>query len=152
MAVARFVERFGLLLTEAGWPRTPARLFACMLADDDGRLTAHDLATRLMLSPAAVSGGVRYLVQLGLIRREREPGARRDHYRVADDVWTDTFLQRIDQLRRWEEGLAEGVAVVGPDSPAGRRLEESRSFFRFMQDELPAMIERWRRQRAGQAS
>ncbi|MBN2623503.1 MAG: MarR family transcriptional regulator [Acidimicrobiales bacterium] len=145
-AVARFVERFALLLTEAGWPRTPARVFACLLADDGGRLTARELSTRLQISPAAVSGGVRYLAQVHLVVRERDPGARRDHYRCADDVWTRSFQQQTAQLKRWEEGLAEGVALVGPDTPAGRRLDDSRALFRFMQDELPAMLQRWQEQ------
>lgn len=142
-AVARFVERFALLLTEAGWPRTPARVFACLLADDDGRLTARELATRLQISPAAVSGGVRYLAQVHLVVRERDPGARRDHYRCADDVWARSFQQQTAQLKRWEEGLAEGVALIGADTPAGRRLDDSRALFRLMQDELPAMLQRW---------
>ena len=33
---AEFVERFALLLDEAGMPRMPARVFAAILADDAG--------------------------------------------------------------------------------------------------------------------
>jgi DNA-binding transcriptional regulator GbsR (MarR family) len=142
--VARFVEQFALLLTDAGWPRTPARLFACLLADDRGRLTAREMASRLHISPAAVSGGVRFLIQIGLVARAREPGDRRDHYRLAGDPWHQSFVQQTAQLHRWEEGLAEGIDLVGADSPAGRRLAESRDFFRFLQDELPMMLQRWR--------
>lgn len=142
--VARFVEHFALLLTDAGWPRTPARLFACLLADDGGRLTAREMASRLRISPAAVSGGVRFLIQIGLVARGREPGDRRDHYRLAGDPWHQSFVQQTAQLHRWEEGLDEGIGLVGPDSPAGRRLAESRDFFRFLQDELPRMLQRWR--------
>jgi hypothetical protein len=50
-------------------------------------------------------------------------------------------------LRRWEEGLIEGIELFGPDSPAGRRLEETRAFFAFIRTELPRMLERWREQR-----
>jgi DNA-binding transcriptional regulator GbsR (MarR family) len=150
-ALRRFVERFALLLTEAGWPRMPARVFACLLADQRGRLTAGELADRLRVSPGAISGAVRYLMQVGLLRREREPGARSDHYLVGDDVWYESFVQRANTLHRWRDGLAEGVDVVGLDSPAGRRLDESRAFFAFLQDELAGVMTRWRereRQRA----
>ena len=61
----RFVEHFALLLDEAGVPRMPARVFAAILADDAGRLTAGELAERLQVSPAAISGAVRYLTQAG---------------------------------------------------------------------------------------
>jgi DNA-binding transcriptional regulator GbsR (MarR family) len=143
-AVARFVERFGLLLTDAGWPRMPARVFACLLSDEGGRLTARELATRLQVSPAAISGAVRYLAQVGLVARARVPGARLDHYQLADDVWYESFVHRMAQLRRWEQGIAEGVDLVGSDTAAGRRLDESREFFAFLRAEMPLMLERWR--------
>jgi DNA-binding transcriptional ArsR family regulator len=147
-AIRRFVERFALLLTEAGTARTPARVFACVLVEDSGRLTAAELAERLQVSPAAISGAVRYLSQAGLLVRGREPGSRRDHYAVHDDVWTDMYTTRMGLLRRWEEAIADGVAVLGTDRPAGRRLAETREFFAFLQSEVPGMIERWQAYKA----
>jgi predicted transcriptional regulator len=140
---ARFVERFALLLTEAGMPRMPARVFAAILADDDGRLTAAEIGERLGVSAAAVSGAVRYLVQVGMVVRGREPGARRDDYRLHDQLWYEVYAYRGEMLRRWEQAMAEGAALLG-SSPAGRRIEETREFFAFLREELPAMMERWR--------
>lgn len=147
--VRRFVERFALLLADAGWPRMPARVFACLLADEEGRLTARELSERLGASPAAISGAVRYLVQLGLVSRGREPGARVDHYLVDDDVWYESFVQRSNTLRRWQDGLAEGVELLGRGSAAGRRLAESQAFFAFLDDELDGIMARWRARQSG---
>ena len=143
-AVLRFVERFALELTESGWPRMPARVFACLLAAGERGLAARELASRLRVSPAAISGGVRYLTQIGIVRREREPGARVDRYRIDDDTWYDAFARQNERLLRWGEVLDDGVAALGPDAPAGRRLQETREFFVFLHDELVAMLERWR--------
>ncbi|HEY6698368.1 MAG TPA: MarR family transcriptional regulator [Acidimicrobiales bacterium] len=149
-ALLRFIERFALMLTEAGWPRMPARVFACLLCEDSGWLTAGGLASRLRVSPAAISGAVRYLIQIGLVSREREPGARTDHYRIDDDAWYEAIMRRNDALVRWDEALADGVKVLGAGAAAGRRLEESREFFAFLPDEMAQVMERWRRrQRAG---
>jgi DNA-binding transcriptional regulator GbsR (MarR family) len=145
--IRRFVERFALLLTEAGTARTPARVFACVLVSDSGRLTARELAERLHISPAAVSGAVRYLGQAGLLVRGREPGERRDHYAVHDDVWTDVYTSRMALLRRWETVAAEGVELLG-DGPAGRRLAETRDFFAFIQSEIPHFVRRWEEYKA----
>jgi DNA-binding transcriptional regulator GbsR (MarR family) len=147
-ALARFVERFAVVLTEAGWPRMPARVFACLLADERGELTARQLAARLRVSPAAISGAVRYLQQISLVTRAREPGARTDHYRLEDNVWYESIVHRTAELRRWEDGLAAGVEVVGASTAAGHRLEESRAFFAFLRGELPRLLERWRAQQA----
>jgi len=145
----RFVEDFALLLVDAGVPRMPARVFACVLADDAGALTAGDLAERLHVSPAAISGAVRWLTQMHLLTRAREPGARRDHYRMRDDQWYEATVFKTAALRRFEDVLVEGVALVGPDSPAGRRLEETQDFFAFFRAEMPALLERFRATREG---
>jgi len=144
---AHFVEHFALLLDEAGMPRMPARAFAAILAEDAGRLTARDLAQRLAVSPAAVSGAVRYLTQAGMVSRGREPGARRDDYRLHDDVWYELYAYRGEMLRRWEQAMDEGAEALGRDTPAGQRLEETREFFAFLREELPALMERWRARR-----
>ena len=146
-AALRFVEDFALLLVDAGVPRMPARVFACVLADDSAALTAGDLAERLQVSPAAISGAVRWLTQMHLLTRAREPGARRDHYRVRDDQWYEATVFKTAALLRFEDVLAEGVALVGADTPAGRRLRETQEFFAFFRAELPALLERFRASR-----
>jgi DNA-binding transcriptional regulator GbsR (MarR family) len=148
-AVRRFVEQFAVLLSDAGMARMPARVFSCILAEDAGQLTAAELAERLGVSPAAVSGAVRYLLNARMIVRTREPGGRRDHYRLYDDVWGEMFLQRSELLRRWEQAMDEAVALLGTERPAGRRLEETRDLFAFLREELPAVMQRWHDRKAG---
>lgn len=143
-AVRRFVERFALNLAEAGMPRMPARVFAAVLVAEDGRRTAAELADQLGVSPAAISGAVRYLVQLRLVSREREPGERVDHYRVSSDTWYEAIARRDEMVARWLQDLAEGVKAVGPDTAAGARLEETRAFFEYLLEEVPRLLERWR--------
>jgi DNA-binding transcriptional regulator GbsR (MarR family) len=151
-AVMRFVERFALTFSEAGVPRMPARVFSALLVSDDGRLTAAELAETLKVSPAAVSGAVRYLTQVGLVAREREPGARRDHYRVhGGDTWYEVTIRRDALLLRWQEDLREGIEALGADTPAGRRLEETRRFYQFAHEEIPMLLARWRKIRSESA-
>lgn len=145
----RFVEDFALLLTESGVPRMPARVFACVLADDSGGLTAGELAERLQVSPAAISGAVRWLMQMHLLTRAREPGARRDHYRIRDDQWYEATVFKTEALRRFEDVLAGGVELLGAEGPAARRLRDTQEFFAFFRAELPVLLERWRATRAG---
>ena len=143
-AVARFVERFALLLVESGLPRMPSRVFGSLLVAEEGRRTAAELAEQLQVSPAAVSGAVRYLMQVGLIVRARHPGERRDHYAVTDDVWYEAYANRDKQFAQWATLMADGAAVVGAETKAGLRLERSRMFFEFLRKELPEVMRRWR--------
>jgi DNA-binding transcriptional regulator GbsR (MarR family) len=148
--VSRFIERFAQTLVESGMPRIASRIFVALVATDAGRLTAAELAEQLQASAGAISGGVRYLSQLDLVSREREPGSRRDHYRVDDDVWFQTITQRDQLLARWTASMREGVMVLGSDTPAGARMAETVEFFEFLQKELRLMTERWQAHRAQQ--
>jgi predicted transcriptional regulator len=139
-----FIERLASVLTESGFPRMPARVFASLLATDSGRLTAAELAGLLHVSAAAVSGAVSYLVQVNLASREAEPGSRREHYRVHSETWYEALARKDQVLDRCERSLREGIDVVGRDTAAGARIAETLAFFEFIQTELPAMLERWR--------
>jgi DNA-binding transcriptional regulator GbsR (MarR family) len=143
-AVLRFVEQFALVLVEAGIPRMPARVFAYVLAVDADRHTAAELAAGLRVSPAAISGAVRYLVQLGLLGKEREPGSRSDHYRVYDqDIWSTIMHQQDPVLKRTEDVLARGLELLDETRPGGRRVRETLEFYRFIRSDLKALLDRW---------
>jgi DNA-binding transcriptional regulator GbsR (MarR family) len=147
-AVSRFVERFASVLVEAGIPRMPARVFSALLAADSGRLTAAELSDQLQASAAAVSGGVRYLIGVGMVSREGEPGSRRHHYRVPDHVWDEVVSSRDRLMARWTTVLREGIALLGEDTPAGVRLADSVQYFEFVAAELPRVLARWREHKA----
>ena len=146
-AVHEFVERFAGALVDAGMPRMPALVFAALLAADDGRRTADELVDQLQISRAAVSGAVRYLGGLGIIRRERQPGSRREQYVFVDNSWYEMVARREQILVQWVEITRAGVQAVGRTSPAGTRLAESLAFFEFLQAEMPAMLARWQKLR-----
>src|SRR5690349_4941681 len=142
--VSRFVEHFAAQLVEAGLQRMPARVFAALLASDSGARTSAELSEQLQISPAAVSGAVRYLAQVHMLSREREPGSRRERYRVHSDQWYEALTNREAIIKRWEDALREGVTSLGADTPAGRRLAETLAFFEFIEKDVARMMERWR--------
>ncbi|MBT2416962.1 MarR family transcriptional regulator [Streptomyces sp. ISL-22] len=146
-AVSKFVESFAAQLVEAGMQRMAARVFAALLSSDKGVLTSAELSEQLQISPAAVSGAVRYLAQTHMVSREREPGSRRERYRVHGDQWYEALTNREAVIKRWEGALREGVNSLGPDTPAGRRMAETLAFFEFIEGEIAAMMERWRAHR-----
>ncbi|MEU1570173.1 MarR family transcriptional regulator [Streptomyces collinus] len=143
-AVSRFVESFAAQLVEAGMARMPARVFAALLSSDEGSMTSAELGEQLRISPAAVSGAVRYLAQTHMVSREREPGSRRERYRVHGNQWYEALTNRETVIKRWEGALREGVTSLGAGTPAGRRMAETLAFFEFIESEIVEMMERWR--------
>src|SRR6478752_1339191 len=149
---AAFVGRMADELTRAGVQRMASRVFAAVVSCDEGRMTAAELSSMLQASPAAISGAVRYLEQVDMIRRSRDPGSRRDHSALADDVWYEALAQRNAVLDAWQRTMADGAASNDPETPAGRRLDEMHDFFAFMSEEMPGLLERWRVHREARRS
>lgn len=141
--VRAFIERFTAHLAQAGFPRTPARIFVALLTADSSSLTAAELADLLQASPASVSGGVRYLIQIGIVTAAGEPGSRRQHYRMSADVWQDIVRLRYQQFGRWAAELRQGVDVLGASSPAGKRMAGTVRYFEFISEEMPGLLARW---------
>ncbi|MDN5790552.1 MAG: transcriptional regulator TrmB [Micrococcales bacterium] len=147
-AISAYVERLGGVLTEAGMPRLAARVFARLLAEEDGRMTASDLTEALEVSPAAISGAVRYLTRTLMVGKERERGSRRDVYVVEVDAWHAALLSRDRILARLEAGMRSGVAAVGGTSTvAGRRLQLSVEFLEVISAEMARMHDVWERRK-----
>jgi DNA-binding transcriptional regulator GbsR (MarR family) len=146
-AARRFVEDFALVFTNAGMQRMPARVFSAVLATEKGSLTATEIADALQVSPAAVSGAVRYLMHVGLLSKAREPGERVDHYLILDDAWYESVGRKDAIYQQLADSIERGIAAVGEDTTAGKRLTETREFFLFIAKELPILIGRWRHER-----
>ncbi|MFI6142270.1 GbsR/MarR family transcriptional regulator [Streptomyces griseus] len=146
--VSRFVERFAAQLVQAGMTRMPARVFAALLSSERGALSSAELSEQLKISPAAVSGAVRYLAQVNMVSREREPGSRRERYRVQGDQWYTALLERDTMMKNWQATMQEGVDRFGLDTPQGRRINDTLEFFRFLDEELGSLMRRWNAHRA----
>ena len=143
------VERLGSVLEDSGVPRMPARVFAYILAEDRPLYTAADLAAGLQVSPAAISGAVRYLTSTRLVVKERRPSGRGDLYRVVDgDVWGTIMTARLPLMDHYVASLEKAAAVLEPGSAGRARVEETRDYFAFARDGMADLAERWAARRA----
>lgn len=137
-----FVERFADVLTQSGWPRMSARIFATLMAAPSGECTAADLAATLEVGPSAISNGAKMLRSLGLVDVTRQSD-RQIVYEVRPDVWMEAVAHSEGSLRRLEGILTEGAEAAG-DPQARARLSETADFFAFLRAELPTLVQRWR--------
>ncbi len=143
-ALRDVIEQFGRILADWGLPRMSARVIFVLLAADEPSLTAGELADRLQVSPAAISGAVRYLTHIRIVARDPVAGSRRDRYRLVDDSWYEVTLEKMTLLTTMADLAREGVAAAGgPGTPAGARLANMRDFYDFVQQELPALLDKW---------
>ncbi|MFF1877924.1 GbsR/MarR family transcriptional regulator [Leifsonia sp. NPDC058230] len=142
-AQLEFVQRFASAMIQGGAPPMASRVMASLLASDSGVMSSAELSQSLQVSQSGISGAVRFLIQLGFVRRERLPGSRMDQFRIRENVWHTVLDQRNSSLDEWRTSAQHGVELFGADSSAGRRLSEAVEFFDFIQQDMRGILERW---------
>lgn len=148
-AAHAFIERVAMTFASFGFPRMAARVLMTLECAEEDGLTARDLAERLDASPAAISGAVRTLTNMGLIFRDPVRGSRRDVYRLPDDPWYEMAMAKGNIYKQFADLTMDGVdAVGGPTTNAGRRVGELHDFFLFIGVEIEDLFVRWREVRA----
>ena len=136
-----------------GIPRMPARVFAFILADDQSVYTAAELARGLDVSPAAISGAVRYLSDTHLVVRERNPVGRGDLFRVRDgDIWATIQAARLPALDLIIESMHDAVELLARGSAGRARVEETEDYFTFIREDARGLDQRWRAWRGSRNS
>lgn len=146
--VPQFVEDFALALSQLGFPRMPARVLSLAIASPEESLTAREIADRLGVSAAAVSGAVRYLGTLNLIRRTRTPGERVDRFGLGESVWEPVFAAEIAAYGPLSDMCARALEADQLTGLGRDRVAETRDFLRFMTVEMEELVRRWRAERA----
>ncbi|GAA4201800.1 MarR family transcriptional regulator [Actinocatenispora rupis] len=144
-AIAAFRERFAQIMVDSGMPRMAARVYAALMVTDSGQLSPAELSEWLGVGASAISGAVKYLTQVRLVERGREPGSRHDFLRIHEHTWSHLINQSDPVLVRIQAGAGEGATVLGLDSPAGQRLDETRRFFAFLREEIKEAMAKWHR-------
>ncbi|GAA3235795.1 GbsR/MarR family transcriptional regulator [Actinocorallia longicatena] len=141
--VRRLVEHMAMTWADLGFPKMPARVLMAMMTADSESLTAAELAERLEVSPAAISGAVRYLLQIGMLRRHPAPGSRQHAYALPEDAWYEASIMKGTAYRAIVKVTEEGMPALAPGTPSAERFAEMRDFFVFMQGEMTDLLERW---------
>lgn len=144
-AMRQYIEHISRLLADWGFPRMAGRVLFVLMGAEERTLTAAELAQRLDVSPAAISGALKYLTHLNMVTREPVPGSRRDQYRLADDSWYEVTTTKMDFLKVLAVVSEQGVAAAGgPNTVAGARLANMRDFYLFVHENVPDILAKWK--------
>lgn len=143
-----FVEQVGIFFEEMGVPRMAGRIVGRLLIADPPEQSSAQLMRSLQASKGSISTMTRMLIQLGLVERVGMPGERIDHFRVRDEGWGQLTLGRALHTSRMRTLLEEALTLPSARRPAvRRRIEDVRDFYAFFEREMPALLERYERER-----
>lgn len=137
------MERSAAVLAGAGFPKMPARVLMALMAAPDGGLTAAELCEQLAISPAAVSGAVRYLQTVGIVHRIAQPSSRRDRYEVPSTNWYGLLAGKSPLYGILAELAEEAARAIADGSSAQERMADVARFYRFLETRLPEVMQEW---------
>jgi len=146
--VDAYVEEIGRYFEEAGWPRMAGRLVGALVIAEPREQTAAQLAEHLQASRGSISTMSRLLIAARLAERVTKKGDRRDRLRLRADAWTGVIDNRTRQIGELRALGERGLALFPGPGPQSESLEELVDLSSFMEREWPALVERWRRDRA----
>jgi len=136
-------ERAAATLVAAGMPRMPARVMMALVGSPDAGYSAAELGDRLGVSPAAVSGAVRYLETMRIVRRLTRPGERVARYDLMADGWHSMALANSPVYARLGDQL-DAIADENPDAPASvARARDMAGFLRYLSARMPELVAEW---------
>ncbi|WP_331729032.1 helix-turn-helix domain-containing protein (plasmid) [Streptomyces sp. NBC_00028] len=142
-AVAEYEETFTTVLMASGLPKMTARVLTCLFTTDAGSLSASQLAQRLQVSPASISKAITFLESQSLVRRERDE-RRRDRYIVDGELFYQATIASARANDQLVATARQGVAILGPDTPAANRLENVARFLDFISESIVRAAEQAR--------
>jgi hypothetical protein len=147
--VRQFVEDMGLLYEGEGLPPMAGRLVGWLLLCDPPHQTAGELAEVLGASSGSISTMTRLLVQFGIIERIAVPGLRSAAYRMLCHGGPEHLERILEKMIGRRELFERGLDLLADRPPPVReRLREQLEFARFIEREVPVLIERWKRERS----
>ncbi len=141
-----FAEEIGLVIEQIGLPRMAGRLLGWLLVSDTPYHTLDDLVEALQASKSSISTMARLLIQIGLLERVALPGHRANYVRIVHGHWMSLLEGKMRWITTFRQKLDRGLELVQDGDASTRRpLQELRDLYAFIEQEIPALYERWAR-------
>jgi len=145
-----FVEEVGIVFEQTGLPRMAGRIFGWLLISDPPYQSPAELSEVLMASKGSISTMIRLLIQIGLVERFIIPGVRHDYFRLRPDALQRTIRHGLeDEIKMFRQLAEHGLELMRSEASVRRQwLEEMRNRYVFLEQEFPALMERYEKQQA----
>lgn len=147
-----FADQLGFFFEATGHPRLAGRVLGWLLVCDPPHQSAQDLAAILGVSRSGISPITQALVRQGFIEPVRVPGVREVHFRVAEEGWVRMQRESFTHLvavRKMAERTLDQLSERSPST--NLRLRTLVDFHRFLEREVPALLDRWEQESAKNA-
>jgi DNA-binding transcriptional ArsR family regulator len=148
-AEVTFADHAGRLYARRyGFPPMVGRLLGYLAICDPAEQSIAELADALLASRSAITGAIKSLETVGLIRRSRSAGERMDRVRIdlnSPQAFGFDVTEYIEQKELADEGLR---VLKGTSLERRAVLLHWAAFSQFLAENLPMLEKQWKAHRA----
>ena len=120
------------------------RILGWLIISDPPHQSIDELTSALMASKGSISTATRLLIQIGLIERISLPGVRHVCFRIRPGALQHLLRKKGEMLTIFRQLAERGLELTEGKSLMTRQgLEEMRDMYAFLEQEFPALLERW---------
>lgn len=140
-----FVEDFSLKMEEIGHPRIYGQILGWLLICDPPEQSFSDLMSNLNISKASVSNTTRMLLEAGFIEKVRVAGERQIYFRMRKGALIGFMERQLGIIHQLKNISEEGLSIIKDEDSNTSRLREMNAFYTFLDSEIPALIEKFKK-------
>lgn len=137
------IEEAGLLFEQTGMTRMAGRIFGYLLICDEDAVSFDQIREVLQASKGSISTNLKQLVQTGLIEQKMIPGDRKTYYRASQIHISEIMKSRLNLMEKFVDLFSKSRMLKSRDDDVSEWLYESACFYRWMEDRMEELMDRW---------
>jgi DNA-binding transcriptional ArsR family regulator len=143
-----FIEETGLVFEKIGMTRMAGRILGYMMVSDKEHISFNEFTEVIHASKSSISTNLKALMEVGYIKMLSIPGDRKTYYQLNNEIKNTEIIGKRLMLFKVMMDLhdhALELRVNQSDAPS-RWIKKTSHFYKFFADELPAMLERYKKE------
>lgn len=139
-------EQLGVLYESRGLPPVPARIVALLTINEQCQLSFDQIREHLKVSKSATSNGINLLLNLKQIEYFTKPGDRKRYFKLRYEYRKESLSDATNYIKKHIVLLSKALELrENKECSIGEHLRESISLLDYLSQELPLLIDRWKR-------
>jgi DNA-binding transcriptional regulator GbsR (MarR family) len=135
------------LLQDLDIPPIPAQIIGLLLLAVPPSLSFDEIGTRLSISKAAVSTGMRYLEALDMVRYRTTAGSRKRYVQVRPAQIVNYLRRRMFYMKSLTKCLQQVIKTRGEDSAYTAEIQSVADLCEELDREVMRIIDTWEQKR-----
>lgn len=140
----QLIEELGVLYEQSGMQPAAARILALLTVSDRYELSFEEIYETLNISKSAASNAINFLLNTDRLEYTTHPGERKRYFRCKVKSMKEGVQKSLAGMEAFNNILKQVLEQRSKETKEfNTSLTEVTQFLDFLQQELPAVIEKW---------